>query len=256
MVRLNREHETDRNPQSRRDQLEQAPRSFGVRPFTDERCEMPSEARISFDEKTKDIDKLLEIHSIIGGCRKGRRQLEVLNKSAIVLITAFWEAYCEDVARQGLVHIADNLESSEDLPTEMKKRVVRELKKCKHELAVWQISDSKWRDYLKHSVSRIDRMNTPKTDQVNDLFFDLIGISNVSDSWYWPGMSSENAKRKLDGFVTLRGSIAHRGESGNYVQKGEVEDYVNFVRKLAAKTGGRVNSHVRELTGKRLWTRK
>ena len=212
---------------------------------------------MSFDENTKDIDRLLEFHRRIGGSRQGRRfRLEVLNKSAIVLITSFWEAYCEDIARQGLVHIADNLKAADDLPTEMKKRVVRELKKCKHDLAIWQISDSRWRDYIKHSVKPIEILNTPKTNQVDNLFSDLIGISNISDSWYWPGMSCENAKNKLDKFVTLRGSIAHRGESVKYVRKAEVEDYVNFVRKLAAKTGGRINSHVFELTGKRLWPRK
>lgn len=219
---------------------------------------MPSEARRSFDENTKDIDRLLEIHEIIGDHGPGQPyELEVLNKSAIVLITSFWEAYCEDIAYEGLVHIADNLESSDDLPIEVKKRVVKELGKCKHELAIWQISDSKWRDYLKLSISRIDGrrdgLNTPTTHQVDSLFSELIGIGNISDSWKWRGMSSENAKRKLDDFVELRGDIAHRGESTEYVQKGEVEDYVNFVRRLAAKTGGKVNSHVRGLTGEPLW---
>ena len=219
---------------------------------------MPSKARLSFDENIKrDIERLLKIHEIIGGGGRGRRyELEVLNKSAIVLITSFWEAYCEDVAHQGLVHIADNMETSEDLPKEIKKRLVEELKKCKHELAIWQISDSGWRDYLKRSVRPIERMNTPKTANVDNLFSDLIGIRDISSSWHWRGMPSENAKSKLDRFVTLRGSIAHRGEFVKYVRKGEVVDYVYFVRKLAAKTGGKVNSHVYRLTGKRLWPRR
>lgn len=32
----------------------------------------------------------------------GRRNLEVLNKSAIVLLCAIWEAYCEDLADDAL----------------------------------------------------------------------------------------------------------------------------------------------------------
>ncbi len=157
------------------------------------------------------------------------------------------------IARQGLVHIADNLKSPDELPLEMKKRVAKELKKCKHELAVWEIAGTQWREYLKRSVSPIDRLNTPKTRQVDDLFFNLIGISEVSKSWYWAGMSSENATRKLDGFVDLRGSIAHRGRFVSYVERRQVVDYISFIKRLAAKTGGRVNSHVLELTGKRLW---
>ena len=39
---------------------------------------------------------------------RGRRyHLEVLNKSAIVLVTSFWEAYCEDIAAEGLAHIVN-----------------------------------------------------------------------------------------------------------------------------------------------------
>ena len=218
---------------------------------------MPSKARKSFDENIKDIDRLLEIHETIGGPEQGRRHgLEVLNKSAIVLITSFWEAYCEDIAYEGLAHIADNLVSSDDLPKEIKKRVAKELKKCKHELAIWKISDSKWRAYLKASVEPIEDLNTPKAAQIDELFSDLLGIHKISESWYWQGMSSENARKKLDRFVTLRGSIAHRGESVKSVQKREVEDYVEFVRRLAAETGGRVNSHVKGLTGKSLWRAK
>ena len=42
---------------------------------------------------------MIEIHVLLGGSGQGRKyQLEVLNKSAVVLITAIWEAYCEDIA--------------------------------------------------------------------------------------------------------------------------------------------------------------
>lgn len=54
---------------------------------------MTSMARKAFDESKADVDRLLEIHENLGGTAPGRRRrLEVLNKSAIVLITAIWEA--------------------------------------------------------------------------------------------------------------------------------------------------------------------
>ena len=56
---------------------------------------MPSKARVNFEANAADVSRLLEIHKYFGGDAKGRRfRLEVLNKSAIVLITAIWEAYC------------------------------------------------------------------------------------------------------------------------------------------------------------------
>jgi hypothetical protein len=60
---------------------------------------------------------------------RGRRYgLEVLNKSAIVLITAFWEAYYEDLATEALEHLVTNADSVEKLPLELKKRVASELR--------------------------------------------------------------------------------------------------------------------------------
>ena len=62
---------------------------------------MPSEARKAFDANVADVDRLLALHSTAGGAGQGRRYgLEVLNKSAIVLVTAYWEAYCEDIAAE------------------------------------------------------------------------------------------------------------------------------------------------------------
>lgn len=92
---------------------------------------MPSNARRSLADNLSDIDKLIEFHSSAGGSGRGRRRdLEVLNKSAIVLITSFWEAYCEDIAAEGLEHILTKANSSEDLPLEIRKIISKELKKC------------------------------------------------------------------------------------------------------------------------------
>jgi hypothetical protein len=66
---------------------------------------MPSEAQKSLDANLKEIERLLALHTMVGGKTKGRRYgLEVLNKSAIVLITAYWEAYCEDIAAEAGRH--------------------------------------------------------------------------------------------------------------------------------------------------------
>ena len=64
---------------------------------------MESNAKQKFDKNCEDINKLLEFHESSGGSSPGRRYgLEVLNKSAVVLICAIWEAYCEDIAAEGL----------------------------------------------------------------------------------------------------------------------------------------------------------
>ncbi len=49
----------------------------------------------------KDISRLVEIHVKMGGKGVGRRdRLDVLNRSAIVLLSACWEFYIENLAGQ------------------------------------------------------------------------------------------------------------------------------------------------------------
>jgi RiboL-PSP-HEPN len=219
-----------------------------------------SKARKSLDANVKDIGTLLALHAMVGGTAKGRRYgLEVLNKSAIVLITAYWEAYCEDIAAEALAHIVKHARSSDALPNELKRQLAKELKDALHELEVWKIADRGWKKYLSERLERLKEkrnwdFNTPKTEQIDRLFLQAIGITKISSSWKWPKkMTVKRATEKLDKYVTLRGTIAHRGKDSTSVKKAQAEDYLGFVQRLAGKTGGAVNSHVKGITRKALW---
>jgi hypothetical protein len=220
---------------------------------------MASSAREKFDKNCQDIDRLMEIHKHYAGNDPGRKmQLEVLNKSAIVLISAFWEAYCEDVVSEGLKHIIEHSENSTTLPTDLKKKIAVELKKDPHDLAVWKLADSAWRDYLKARLDKLNddrakNLNTPKSSKIQALFDDTIAISDITAKWRWRKMSSSNAQKKLDKFVSLRGTIAHRGSNETHSYKYEVTDFLNHVKKLVEITDDDVNGHILKLTGKKMW---
>lgn len=221
---------------------------------------MPSKAWKSFRENTEDIERLLKLHEQQGGLQRGRRfGLEVLNKSAIVLVTSFWEAYCEDVAAEGLSHIVENAPSAAALSAELKKLVAKELKSDAHELKIWDLAGDGWRDVLRSRLavlqeSRNRKLNTPKAQNIDDLFLSALGIKDISSAWHWPKkMTVERARQKLDRFVTLRGEIAHRGSASKSVTKAQVVDYYKFIKEIGSRTGGRVNTHVRAITGKSLW---
>lgn len=221
---------------------------------------MSSQARKRFDENAVDIKRLLELHQEKGGCLPGRRRgLDVLNKSAIILITSFWEAYCEDIAAEGLEHIVKYGSSPDTLPTEIKQIVAKELKNDDHELAVWALCGDGWKNILKNRLSdlqaqRNKKLNTPKTQNIDDLFFKALGMSSISSSWRWAtNMNATRARIKLDRYVTLRGEIAHRGIAAKTVTKAQVEDYFDFIKRLVSKTGGAVNTYVKKITGKSMW---
>ena len=221
---------------------------------------MPSEARKAFDENTADIQRLLELHAQEGGTTRGRRfGLEVLNKSAIVLITAYWEAYCEDLAAEGLQHLVRHAKNADALPKELRKQIAKQLEDDKNDLAVWNLSGEGWRTVLQDRLSTLQeernrKLNTPKTGNIDDLFMKALGIPSVSNSWQWAKkMTAARARTKLDKFVALRGAIAHRGADSKSVTKSQVTDYFEFIKKLAGLTGRTVNTHVKSITGKRLW---
>src|SRR5438045_2815452 len=103
---------------------------------------MPSNARTAFDQSALDIRHLVNIHrELRAGRSHTREQLEVLYRSAIVLITAIWEAYCEDIASEAVEHILAHVSTATQLPKELRKSVVAHLKRDQHELAAWRLAD-------------------------------------------------------------------------------------------------------------------
>ena len=66
-------------------------------------------------------------------------------------------------------------------------------------------------------------------------------------------MPSDKASAKLDKYVALRGDVAHRGKAAKSVHKSDVEGFIEHVKFLVRKTGGRVHSTVTKATGKKLW---
>jgi hypothetical protein len=220
---------------------------------------MASQARQRFTDNAGDVDRLLEIHRDLGGDNVGRRRrLEVLNKSAIVLLTAFWEAYCEDLAAEALDSIVTHAADAKALPKDLKRQIAAELKAATNALAIWDLADQAWRALLKKrladlTVARNRRLNTPKTENIDELFRAAVGLKTVSNSWRWHRTTVATARTKLDRFVTLRGEIAHRGQAATACRKSQVKSFFAHVKHLVDETDGAVNAHVRGVTGRGLW---
>lgn len=220
---------------------------------------MSSKAWKAFTASTDDVKRLLEIHASLGGDAPGRRyRLEVLNMSAIVLITAIWEAYCEDLAAEALNHLVSNVSRAADLPEALRKTIAADIKKETHELAMWDLAEDGWKTRVTNRLASLTaernrKLNTPKASNIDNLFSSAIGIDDVSSAWKWTRMSPQKARDKLDKYVELRGAIAHRGSAGSSVKRTQVEDYYSHVREIASKTGGCVNRFVKSIVRRALW---
>jgi hypothetical protein len=184
------------------------------------------------------VGQLLQIHGILGGKGPGRRWgTEVLNKSAVVLLLACWEAYLEDVAAHAFDSMLKHCTKPAQLPKEVIKRVGHSLREVKDERAIWRLAGDGWKTALSEYVdTAIQKFHNPNSVSVDDLFLRILGMENMSQCWHWTGMSSTRAKTKLDRIVTIRGSIAHRVKHTSPVHLNRVRDFRKHVRKLVRST--------------------
>jgi hypothetical protein len=202
----------------------------------------------------------MEIHTELGGSGAGRRhRLEVLNKSAVVLLVACWERYVEDLAQIAFDYMLERSDEPTMFPAAVLTRASASLRDAQDGRRIWALAGAGWRQVLKDHRDdickrHIGKLNTPRPKQVDALFAALVGVPSLSAAWSWPGMSREGAVKKLDNLVTLRGEIAHRVETTKVVKRAGVEAHRDFLYRLAVKSSNSVRSHLKTRTGKVPWT--
>lgn len=220
---------------------------------------MPSQAKTRFEGNSADVKRLLDIHKDIAGEAPGRKYgVEVLNKSAIVLICAYWEAYIEDIVEEALEFIVAKTTDATKLPLELRKILARTVKQDPNELSPWALAGDGWRDALKKNLATVKgkylaNWNTPKSANIRALYEQALGLADLPTRWQRPWLSSAKATQILDEFVTLRGAIAHRGKSAESVKKQVVNRAFAHVRELVEFSDDATNAHVKSVTGQVLF---
>jgi len=207
-----------------------------------------------------EVYRLIEIHTRVAGKKPGfKHNVEVLNKSAIVLLVACWEAFIEDLAETAFTILLKRTKRHDFLPPKVLTEVSKRLKESKDDREIWKLAGEGWKSVLKeHKNSMLQRykrnFNTPKHQQIDNLYEVLLGIKRISSHWHWQGIRANSSIRKLQRLVVLRGSIAHRVAASQKVHKGDVIDYVKFINRIAVKTSNTVCKVIRKKTGKEPWS--
>ena len=102
----------------------------------------------------------------------------------------------------------------------------------------------------KHGHELVQSFNTPKSSNINQLYADTIGITKLTNSWKWNGMTTSQAQSKLGTYIKIRGAIAHRTQTMTPISRQNAEDYLDFIEILVSKTERRVQNYVKRITGK------
>jgi RiboL-PSP-HEPN len=220
---------------------------------------MTSNAQASFAKNCEDIDELQQVFAEVTDASPGRRRrLGAIHKSVFVLLTAFWEAFCEDIAAEALQYLVTRAPDAQALPLELRKQVARDLADDQNALAAWKLAGDGWRSVL---VSRLEslqearnrRLSTPNTRQTDDFFHRTLGIEKISDSWHWTNMSAQRAAEKLDEYLVVRHEVAHRGKAAYTIWQYDVNEYYNHVCRLVERTADEIAVFLASATGASPW---
>ena len=206
-------------------------------------------------QNVEEVDRLAQIHERLTGDGPGRRHnVQVLNKSGIVLLVALWEAYVEDLAAGGLEFLIAKAKTHEVLPSTVRERIAQKLTTAN----AWKLAGDGWREQCRHNLKEVlakttGSLNTPKTEQVDELFEKVLGMKSLSMKWHWAGRPRASAVAAVDALVTLRGSIAHRVQAARAVRKRDVDEARELVLRCALASHNAVRLHIHTLTGEYPW---
>lgn len=212
-------------------------------------------AHVAFQQNRVDVDRLMEFHRKETGDKQGRRwHVESLNKSAIVLLCAAWEAYCEDVVSVVVEHYVDLAPEASCLPHHLRKKITGELTAKDQTHRIWELAGDGWRDLLRARLQDLkaerDRaLNTPKAEPLRLLFRHNVGCEDITKHWTWRRTKAGTACARLDEFVELRGAIAHRAEAATSVTKRNVVDATRLIRDLVNATDSAMIALALDATG-------
>lgn len=206
-----------------------------------------------------EVNRLLEIHTKMSGRGPGyKHNVEVLNKSAIILLVACWESFIEDLAEAAFSILLSRAKKHNIFPVRVLREVAIGLKEDKDTRSIWKLAGNGWKTVLKnHKVALfhkyIGKFNTPRTSQVDSLYESLLGIKSISSCWRWQRISVNRARKKMKDLIELRGSIAHRVKASRRIRKEVVHEYIDFINRLAVITSNSVRFLIVEKTGKEPW---
>ncbi|HEX7957923.1 MAG TPA: HEPN domain-containing protein [Pyrinomonadaceae bacterium] len=212
----------------------------------------------TYNKNMTEIGRLWKFQVVLRDRPDFRRNLEVLNKSGIVLLIACWESFVEGLASEAFNFLLTNAIDHKVFSTKVLTHASKTFWDSKDERGVWSLADDGWKTLLASHKDNtlkeyLGNFNTPRPRQVDTLFETLIGLKNFSSHWHWKGMNSDRAKKKLDELVSLRGSIAHRVAASKVVTERGFHSHAVFITRLGLVASNTVRSFVQTRVGKYPW---
>jgi hypothetical protein len=204
------------------------------------------------------VDALAGIHKAIsgGGVGRPKQDLEVLNRSMLILAVGMWEAYFEDVVRDASEFMVKAARKPDDLPESLRRKVacqVRDIIRTDSEvLRVYELCGDGYKAKCREWIGRaLEQFNTPDCEGVEQMLLDVLGMRVDLKKVTWQGMKS--AGDRLDEVLQRRHEIAHKGRANAAQWKMTVSNDRTFLESLAKQLDRMIADYVEKRCGKRPW---
>lgn len=219
-----------------------------------------SKSLINLIKNLNDVSLLEKLYSekIKRGRGRKERKYQILLKSYLVLATACWEAFVEDLVDEALEFLLKECRNPNKFPRKVKSVVAEKLKKEKNSLSIWVLAGAGWKKTLKsHKKEVLDEyaINTPVYEKIDNMFLSIVGMKNLSSNWHWKGISPGRARELLDGYIKIRGDIAHRISTHEKLTMRKVKNFLSFIYRLSTISNNTVRVHLFKITKKYPWGR-
>lgn len=206
---------------------------------------MPSSAYKHFRVNMIDVYRLIEAHEVLSPKTRGKKALAHITRSSVVTLCACWEEYVEAVLIEGARYLKTSVEHPKELPRQVQKNLAQKVKTARHDLKPLELAGTGWEDvYYSYCREAARGLNTPKTEPLNGLYFNYLGIKDVQDHWI-----NSVTKKEIDNFVSLRGEIAHKGRAARYVYLWEVQGLRDMIYSNVKHMDNSLCGYLHKLVG-------
>ena len=96
-------------------------------------------------------------------------------------------------------------------------------------------------------------LNTPDSDHIQSLLYNLLGIEDITESWARRGKNREGARNTLDEFMERRHEIAHGALVESEPVKVDVKRFHEFLSRTVSQTDRRVGNLLKSILGSEVW---
>lgn len=204
-----------------------------------------------------DARRLLEIHEQATGAGAGRRRnVDVLNRSAMLLTIAAWEGFSEDVVRVSGTRISRRISGPNGLPESITRPFMfwyfeeNQLHKASDtsKQAMFTLAGDGWRYHYRRYIERkVDDLNTPSFGRLKKLASQTVGIADIGENWHSGRFDKDYYVGRLTAALDIRHEVAHGTRGDVTVGKGTARDAIALVERLARWVADAIAANERAL---------